>query len=140
MIRKAIEAAFPGVALARIAAYALAGIVLVIFVGWAGWKLFFAERAAEAKHDKVQAETQGRVGQAEGAAGANAANVVANGAQREVITNTTTRTNYVEITRQPGAGDPVSDAVDHAGRNAVCLRSSAAGLPDCIRLREANPN
>ena len=135
-----IKTMFPGVSIVEIAVKAFLILILAIVLIWAGWKLFFAERAAQAKHDKVQAETQARVGQAEGAAGANAANVVANGAQREVITNTTTRTNYVEITRQPGAGDPVSDAVDAAGRNAICLRASAAGLPDCIRLRAAYPN
>ena len=135
-----IKTMFPGVSIGEIAVKAVLVLILAIVLIWAGWKLLFAERAAQAKHDKVQAETQARVGQAEGAAGANAANVVANGAQREVITNTTTRTNYVEITRQPGAGDPVSDAVDNAGRNAICLRASAAGLPDCIRLRAAYPN
>lgn len=140
MIGAYLKAAFPALSLVQIAVRAALGLLLAIIVVWAGWKLFFAERAAQRKSDIVKAETQGRVGKAEGAAGANAANVVAAGAQREVITNTTTRTNYVEITRQPGAGDPVSDAVDAAGRNAICLRSSAAGLPDCIRLREAHPN
>ncbi len=135
-----LKPAVPGLSLADLAIRAIGALILAALLIWAGWKLFFAEGAAQRKSDTVAAETSGRVGQAQGAAGQNAANVIANGAQREIITNNNTRTNYVEITRQPGAGDPVSDAVDAAGRSAVCLRTSAASLPDCIRLREADPN
>ena len=124
---------------AKWALWGLAGLLVAVFAGWVLWKLFFAERAAQAEHDKVQAETQVLVGKAEGNAGAAAANIVAGTSTKETIIHDTTRTNTIEITKQPGASDPVSDAVDAAGRRAICLRTVAASLPDCQRLQKANP-
>lgn len=138
--------AVPGVLEAKVGISAAKAIVIGIgalllcgLLAWVGWKLFFAEHAAEMKHDVAAAKAGELVGKAQGGAGNHAANVIAGNGQKETVINNTTRTNYVEITKAPGAGDPVTDAVDAAGRRAVCMRASAASLPDCIRLRGPDP-
>jgi hypothetical protein len=114
--------------------------VLAIALAWfLIWKLFIAGGQAQQKHEVAAAKAQAQVGQAQGAAGAAATNIVAGNGAKETITHEITRDHYAEITKQPGAGDPVTDAVDSAGRRAICMRASAAGLPDCQRLREAGP-
>lgn len=124
---------------AKLIAWGIVILLAAIVGGWIIWKLFFAERQAQAMHDQTAAKAGATVSAAQGQAGAKAANVVADSAAKETIIHERTRTNYVEITKQPGAGDPVSDAIDAAGRRAICLRFSAASLFDCQRLREANP-
>lgn len=142
-IEEAIETVAPEIGvplkLARWAVYVLIGLSIAALVIWVVWKLFFAEHAAQVKHDEVQAHAQAAVGAAEGSAGAHAANVVATGSTKETIIHDTTHTNTIEISRQPGAGDLISPDVDAAFRKSVCMRASAAGLPDCQRLPEAGP-
>lgn len=138
-IEEVAEAIVPGVAPAKIAIYAVGGLLIAALAIFVIWKLFFAEHAAQLKHDEVAAHAQAAVGAAEGNAGAHAANVVAGGATKETIIHDTTHTNTIEITRQPGAGDLISPDVDAAFRRAVCMRASAAGLSDCQRLPEAGP-
>lgn len=112
------------------------GVAAATLAAFVIYQTFFAGHAAQVKHDVAAAKAQGAVGTAEGAAGAKAANVVAGNGAKETIINNLTRDHYYDITKQPGAGDPVSDSVDDAGRHAICMRASAAGLPDCQRLRE----
>ena len=121
---------------------ALAGLyaAAAVLAGFMIYQTFFAGGRAALKHEEVKAKAEHAVGAAQGEAGANAANVVAGNATKETIIREITRTNTNEIFRQPGAGDPVADAVDAAGRRAICMRSSAAGLPDCNGLRPAGPN
>lgn len=121
----------------KIVAWAVAALAVLMIGAWVVWKLFFAEHAAEAKHAEVQIHAEQAVGKAKGDAGAKASNVVAGAATKETIIHETTRDHYLEITKQPGASDPVSDGVDAAFRRSVCLRASAARLPDCQRLQEA---
>ena len=123
----------------KTAACALFSNALAALIGWVVWKLFFAEHAAQQKHDQAAAHAQAVVGQAEGSAGAAAANKVAESAARETIIHEITRDHYAEITKQPGADDPVPDAVWDAFVRSVCVRASAARLPDCQRLSKADP-
>jgi hypothetical protein len=116
----------------------VAAVLLAAVLAWVGWKLFFAERAAERKTERVRTESTARVGTAQTQAGQRAVEVVAGNGAKETVIRETTRNNYYEITKQPGAGDPVSGAVDLAGRRAICLRASAAGLPECQRLQKAS--
>lgn len=135
----AVDLMVPGVGWAKLAARAVLVLVAIAIAGFIIWQVFIAGRAAQQKHDVAESHGQAVVGKAQGQAGGAAANIVANGAAKETIIREKTRTNYVEITKQPGAGDRVSDAVDAAGRRAICLRASAAGLPDCQRLQETRP-
>lgn len=118
---------------------ALVYACIAALAGFVIYQTFFAGRVATAKHDQQQVKAQGEVSKAQGNAGAAAANAVANQGVRERVIRETTNNNYRTITASPGAGDPVNDAVDAAGRRAICLRASAAGLSDCQRLQEANP-
>lgn len=137
-LETAVETAVPviGIPLQTAKLIVVCLLVLAILGGasWVIWKLFFAERAAEVKHDQVAAHAQQVVGHAEAAAGAKAANTVASDAQKETAVHEITRDHYVEITKAAGAGDPVPDAVWDAFERSVCVRASAAGLPDCQRL------
>jgi hypothetical protein len=135
----AIEDAVPGVAPAKLIAAAVGGLLFVAFLIWAGWKLFFADGQAQRAHDQAQIHGQAVVNKAQGDAGAAASNIVAGAAQKETIIHETTRDHYVEITKQPGAGDPVNDAVWDAFVRSVCVRASASGEPDCQRLSQAGP-
>ena len=137
-INRAAELVAPEFGIAEWAVKLIAAIAVGGFIVWAFWSIFFAGRQAEAKHDAVAAHAQQLVGQAEGNAGAAAANTVANNAAKEANTHEITRDHYVYINQQPGAGDPVSDPVWNAFVSSVCVRTSAAGLPDCQRLREAD--
>lgn len=122
--------------------YVTRAVIFLVILGavlFVGWKLFFSERQAEAKHDVAAAHAQQLVGQAQADAGAHAANVVAGNAASEAKTHEITRDHYVYINQQPGAGDPVSDSVWDAFERSVCVRASAASLPDCQRLQETDP-
>jgi hypothetical protein len=101
---------------------ALFAIVVAGIIVWAGWKLFFADGQANRAHDQAAAKAQVLVGNAQTQAGAAATNTVANGAVRETQIHEITRDHYVEITKQPGAGDPVSDPVWDAFC-ALCLHA-----------------
>lgn len=138
-IERAAELVAPEIGVQVWVVKAVAAIVVCLVIAWVVWKLFVADGQAEKKHDVAAARAGQLVGQAQGAAGAKAANVVAGNATKETVIHETTRDHYVEITKQPGAGDPVSDPVWDAFVRSVCVRSSAAGLHDCQRLQEPSP-
>lgn len=120
-------------------AYVVGAILVALLAGWMGWKLFFADHAAQAAHDKAEIHAVQVVGQAKGEAGANAVSVVAGTATKETIIHETTRDHYVEITKQPGADDPVSDPLFDAFTRSICMRVSAARLPQCQPVPGADP-
>jgi uncharacterized membrane protein YraQ (UPF0718 family) len=115
------------------------GIVLAAACGLVIWKLFYAEHQAQVKHDQVQAQGEQLVTKAQSDAGAGAVGTVAKNAAAETKTHEITRDHYYEITKQPGAGDPVPQPVWDAFVRSVCLRASATGLPECDRLQKADP-
>jgi cell division protein FtsL len=93
----------------------------------------------QVKHDQVQAQGEQLVTKAQSDAGAGAVGTVAKNAAAETKTHEITRDHYYEITKQPGAGDPVPQPVWDAFVRSVCLRASATGLPECDRLQKADP-
>lgn len=121
----------------RLIAAALAAVVVLAVAGFVAYRVFWAP--IEAKRAVAAAKGETAIAGAGVQSGAAAVGIVSGNAQGEKNTDQTTRTNYVYITKAAGAGDPVNPGVDAAGRRAVCLRASAAGLPDCQRLREAHP-
>lgn len=121
------------------ALYVAGAVVVAIVFGWVGWKLFFADHQAQIKAEQAHVQAVKKVGDAMSQAGAKAANTVAGSATKETIIHETTRDHYVEIQKQPGADDPVSDPLFDAFTRSVCMRDSAAGLPDCQRLQKVDP-
>lgn len=121
----------------KIVAWAVGALAALLFAAWVVWKLFFAQHAADAAHDKAEIHAQQVVGKATSDAGAKASNIVAESATKEAKTHEITRDHYFEITKAPGADDIVPPAVDAAFRRAICLRDSAARLPECQRLQKA---
>lgn len=124
--------------LAANAAKLVAGVLVAALFGFMLYQTFFAAGRAKAVHAEAAAQAGGLVNGAKADAGGAAVNTVAGNAAKESGIRERTITNYVEITKQPGAADPITDELDAAGRRAICLRASAAGLPDCQRLREAD--
>lgn len=142
-IGKVAEIAAPELGLslqaAKVAVWAIGGLLVAALLFWVGWKLFFAQREADAKHDQVQ--TQAVLGTA--AAGTQSAKeaiqiTVDNGKAAAGI-DAAVKGALNEISLAKGADAAVSDEVDAAGRRAVCLRASAAGLPDCQSLQRTSP-
>lgn len=129
----------PELGFAKIAVKIGLAFLALAIVAFAFWWIFLKDGQARQRHDLATARAGQLLGQANGSAGAHAANTIAKQSGDEAKVHEITRDHYVEITKQPGAGDQVSDAVDSAFRRAVCLRASAASLPDCQRLQEANP-
>ena len=123
---------------AKTVVYAVGGLLLTILIGWMVYRTFIAPGRVEKAQQVTRANTGEAIGKAQGQTGEKAANTVAANAGRQSRTETTTRENYENITRQPGADDPVSDPVWDAFVRSVCLRSSAAGLSDCKRLSEVH--
>lgn len=126
----------------KIAKWAFFGIVGLLAVGailWVGWKLFFAERAAEAKHDQVQ--TQAVIGKAQAGqdSAAQAVKITIDNGKAAVQIDAAVRSAINAIAQTKGADVQLDPALDDLGRRSICLRASAASLPDCQPVQPANP-
>lgn len=111
------------------------GVVVLVVVGlliWRHHEQVLVNAAAPAK-------AQAQVNAADAQSGRDAVNAVSNNGKKEAATDDTTRKNNAIILKTPGAEVSLSPALDTAGRNAVCLRQSAASLPECQRLLHPNP-
>lgn len=123
--------------LAKNALYVVAGIAALIVLAVFYW--FFFVRPAQNAQAAAQAHGQAVVSKHEDQGAHAAVKTISDNAQGETHTNTVTRTNYVYITKQPGAGDPVSDPVWNAFVRSVCMRAAAANDPQCVGLHDAHP-
>lgn len=112
-------------------------LAVLITLAVLGYKLFIAP--VNAKHDIAAAHGTTAIAQGGTQSGAQATNIVSGNGKKSESTDTVTRTNYVYITKQPGAADPVNPALFDAFTRSVCLRVSAAGLPECDGLRKPGP-
>ena len=117
--------------------YIAIGIIAVCALGYIGWKVFFAP--INATHDIAAAHGQQVINKAGADSAKDAVQAVAKHDQAEQHTDTITRTNYVYITKQPGASDPVNPALFDAFARSVCLRDSAASLPECQSVQQPHP-
>jgi len=109
-------------------------MIIAMFVGY---RLFFAQ--VDAKHDVAAAHSTTAIAIGGTQSGAQAVHIVSGNGDATQHTDTVTRANYVYITKQPGASDPVNPALFDAFTRSVCLRDSAAGLPECDGLRKSGP-
>lgn len=110
---------------------ALVALIVLVFIGY---KVFIAP--VNAKHDISAANGTTAIAAGGTQSGVQATNIVSGNSQAAQHTDTVTRTNYVYITKQPGASDPVNPAVFDAFTRVICLRDSAASLPECDGLRK----
>lgn len=117
--------------------YIAIGTIAAIALGFIVYRSFIAP--VNAKHDIAAAHGQQVINQAGTDSAKEAVQAIAAHDKQEQHTDTVTRTNYVYITKQPGASDPVNPALFDAFTRSVCLRDSAAGLPECQRLQQPNP-
>ena len=113
------------------------GVVVAIAIGFIFYRVFVAP--GEAKRELAVAHGQTVLSNANAAAGGAAVDIVSKNADAESGNSKKTRDNHAVITHAPGASVVVSDDVDHAARAAICVRKSAAGLPECRGLLEAHP-
>jgi cytoskeletal protein RodZ len=114
----------------------LAVVGLIVFVIW---KLFFAQHAAEQKSEIVQAKGAAAVSQAGAEAGKAAVTTVTNNYTYAAASDRKTQENRHAILQAPGASQPVDPALDALVRSDICMRTSAASLPECQRLQQPAP-
>lgn len=115
----------------------VAALLVVVVGGWFFWKLIIAPM--NAAHDIAAIHGQGVVDKADAAAAHGAIGVIDKTNNGEAGIAAKGRDHYVYITKQPGADTAVPDALWDAFIGSVCLRDSAAGDPQCQRLRKPNP-
>ena len=135
----AIETAFPGLTLAKAIAI---GVVVLLVLGLGGymvWKTFFAGAAAQSKHDVVQAQGNAAMAKAGVAAGAAAVPIIVKNYQSGAAIDAQTQEAIREALKSPGASQSVDPGLDDLGRRAICVRLSAASLPECQHLLQPNP-
>lgn len=85
------------------------------------------------------AEAAAKVNAADAQSGKDAVNAVNDNDKKSTAIDDTTRKNNVIIIHEPGASVNLDPALDAAGRAAICMHDSAAGLPECQRLRQSSP-
>src|ERR1041385_8876611 len=119
------------------ALWIIVGLGALLVAGVVVYYVFVAP--GRAKSELAVAHGQAVLSNANAAAGGAAVNIVAKNADTESGNSKKTRDNHVVIMRAPGSTVVVSDDVDRAGRTAICLRKSAAALPECRGLLEAHP-
>lgn len=124
---------------ARTIAIAVLCAVALALGGYMVWKSFFAARAAQAKHDVVQAKGQQAISDAGRKAGEDAVPIIVNNYTKGAAIDAATQEAIRDILKTPGADQPVDPALDALGRRAVCMRASASGLPDCQQLLKPGP-
>lgn len=117
--------------------YLAIGIIAAIALAFIGYRTFLAP--VNAKHDIAAAHGQQVINQAGATSAKEAVQAVATHDKQEQHTDTITRTNYVYITKQPGSSDPVNPALFDAFTRSVCLRDSAASLPECQSVQQPHP-
>jgi hypothetical protein len=138
--------AVPGVLEAKVGlgtAKALVIGIAVFVIGcalvWVGWKLFFAEHAAERKTQQVQTQAAIGKGEAGAASGHDAIQITVDNSKAAAGIDAAVREALHAISQTKGADQKLDPALDAAGRNAICMRPSAIGLPDCQHLQHASP-
>lgn len=113
--------------------------LLGAFLVWAGWKLFFAERAAERKHDQVEQEVTTKRATGAQESGKQAVEItVKNNTQAAGIDRDTQRAIH-DLLKAPGANAPVDPGLASLARRAICMRVSAADLDSCRQMQRPDP-
>lgn len=117
----------------------VAGLILGGLLLYMGWRTFLAPGQAQAKHDVVQAQGRAAIAKAGQDAGAAAVPIITNNYYGQQKSDRQTQENSRAILQAPGAGQPIDPALAAVGRRAICMRASAAGLPECQQLLNPGP-
>ena len=120
-------------------AIAIAAALALGLGGYMVWKTFFAERAAQAKHEVVQSKGEAAISQAGAQAGAAAVPIIVKNYNTGAAIDAQTQESIREALKSPGAALAVDPGLDDLGRRAICVRASASGLPDCQHLLNPGP-
>lgn len=113
------------------------GTVVFLLAFWAFYVLIIGPM--NAKHDAAAIHGQGVVDKADAAAAHGAIPVIEKTNSGEAGVAAKGRDHVIFITKQPGADTVVPDALWSAIVGSVCMRDSAAGDPECERLRKPHP-
>jgi cytoskeletal protein RodZ len=129
----------PGIGWVKLTAYIVAGLAAAGLIGFVIWKLFFAQHAADQKHDIVQAKGDAAVAAAGTQSGKEAVTTITNNYITQTKTDKQTEANKNAILQAPGANQQVDPALDALVRRDICMRPSAASLAECQRLLQPSP-
>lgn len=111
--------------------------VVVLALLYVGYAVFIAPQ--NARNAVAAANGNAQISAAGNASAHEAVQAVNANGQNEAHIHDATRIDHETIIHEPGASVPISDDLDAAGRRAVCMHDSAAGLPECQRLRQPGP-
>lgn len=124
-----------GAWLAKWAALLIAGgIAIVALIIW----LWFNHSQA-LKNAAAPAKAQAAMSSGQVQSGQQAVHIVVDAGKREAATDDQTRHNTYVINQIPAAKTEVDPLVDAAIRHAICMRDSAADLPECKPVLGPNP-
>lgn len=138
-INKAAEVMAPELGIAEWAVKAIAAGVVALFLGFVVWKLFFAERQAEQKSQQVQTQATIATAKAGAAAGQDAVRIVVDNGKGAAAVDAAVKGAVNEILKAKGAAEQLDPSLDDLGRRSICVRLSAASLPECQSLQRTNP-
>lgn len=114
------------------------GIIAVV-LGIVIWKVFFAERAAQREHDKVEAQVETGLAKTGAESGKQAVEItVKNNTQAAGIDRETQKAIH-DLLKAPGANAPVDPTLAGLARYSICMRRSAAGIDGCDEVLRAGP-
>lgn len=143
LIESAAALAVPGGGIAaRLVKYGLWVVGGLLAIGAAValiWWLFFSNGAAKQKSEIVGAQGRGAISAAGAKSGVDAIRITVDNSKAAAGIDAAVRSAIDEIRKAKGSEVAVDPAVDAAGRRAICLRPSAAGIPECERLLGTGP-
>lgn len=129
-----IPAAAAKIILDILGVLAIGGIIMFVV-----WKLLFAQHQAEQKSQQVQIQASQETGKAAVAAGQDAVRIVVDNGKGAATVDAAVKGAVDAILATKGAQEHIDPALDAVGRHSICMRDSAAGLPECQSLQHAGP-
>lgn len=142
-IEAAAEFAAPqigiSVAAAKVVAWTLAAIAVLVVGGWVIWKLFFAQHQAEQKTQQLQIKADQATQQATQASGKDAVHIVVDNGKGAAAVDAAVKGAVSAILAAKGSNQQIDPDLDGLGRRAICVRVSAASLPECQSLQRPGP-
>jgi hypothetical protein len=131
----AMKLRLPAARGARLALFAVAGLLVAGALAFALWWLFVRPRAAKVEAATARVEEATATGTA--GASQDALKITVDVQQQRVAIDTITRENDRAIHIAAGSTEKVGPDVARAGRAALCLRAAYQHQPECSALRGA---
>ena len=126
----------------KVTRWVIDGVVILAIIcglGWGIWKLFFAERAAEKKHDQVQQQVTTGLAKTGAESGKQAVEITVKNNTAAAGVDRETQKAIHDLLKAPGANTAVDPGLAMLARRAICLRTSAARLDGCNQVRGSGP-